>query len=236
MHIVRLRSTISPTSAIFGPKSYVPFHVEQGPIGPGILKPAKRPVAVTPEESKVEIPSKPIPEVIQQDKVQVDVLPAHDAPDTHDTKDDTVHEVKAVEPPAHITEDDNFSAFASNTLEPEPVRPSTPPSASVIRDEPIDAWADADFSFFESASTAKALAATTRDASDPFSVLGTPPRPTSAASSAKTFTRSPPRNVTPPPIQPLTGATNSAQRRKNDEEQVIRNILAGLPDLSYMLH
>lgn len=233
MHIVRLRSTISPTSAIFGPKSFVPFHAEQGPIGPGLLKPAKRSVSATSEKSKAEVPPKPIPEVVAQEKVKADVLPARDA---HDTNEIAINEVKAEEPSTNGTEDDDFSAFTSNTREPEPARPSTPPSAPIVRDEPpIDAWADADFSFFESAPAAKASAPVPRDPSDPFSVFETPPRPSSAASSAKTFTRSPPRNVTPPPIQPLTGATNSAQRRKNDEEQVIKSILAGLPDLSYML-
>ena len=233
MHIVRLRSTISPTSAIFGPKSFVPFHAEQGPIGPGLLKPAKRSVSATSEKSKVEIPSKPISEVIPQEEVKAHVLPARDALDTNEI---AINEVKVEETGTNGTENDDFSAFTSNTHEPEPARPSTPPSAPIARDEPtIDAWADADFSFFESAPATKAFASATRDPSDPFSVFETPPRPTSAASSAKTFTRSPPRNVTPPPIQPLTGATNSAQRRKNDEEQVIKSILAGLPDLSYML-
>ncbi|KAI4951552.1 hypothetical protein J4E86_006968 [Alternaria arbusti] len=233
MHIVRLRSTISPTSAIFGPKSFVPFHAEQGPIGPGLLKPAKRSVSATSEKSKVEVPPKPISEVIPQEEVKADVLPARDALDTNEI---ATNEVKVEEPSTNDAEDDDFSAFTSNTHEPEPARPSTPPSAPIARDEPtIDAWADADFSFFESAPATKASAPATRDPSDPFSVFETPPRPTSAASSAKTFTRSPPRNVTPPPIQPLTGATNSAQRRKNDEEQVIKSILAGLPDLSYML-
>lgn len=231
MHIVRLRSTISPTSAIFGPKSFIPFGAEQGPIGPGILKPAKRPVAVTLEKSKIEVPSKPVAGVIHRDEVKVDAPPAHDKPDI---KDATANKVSFVEP--NGTEDDDISAFASSTLEPKPARPSTPPPPSVVSDEiPVDAWANADFSFFESATTARAPAPTTRDPSDPFSVFETPPRPTSAASSAKTFTRSPPRDMTPPPIQPLTGATNAAQRRKNEEEQVIKHILAGLPDLSYML-
>jgi hypothetical protein len=235
MHIVRLRSTISPTSAIFGPKSFVPFHAEQGPIGPGLLKPAKRSVAVTPEKNKVDIASNPISEVIPQDEVKASSLPAHDAHEAHDTKHIGINEVEVDEPSANGTENNDFSAFASNT-EPEPARPSTPPSATVVRNEPnVDAWADADFSFFESAPAAKASAPTMSDPSDPFSVFGTPPRPSSATSSAKTFSRSPPRNITPPPIQPLTGATNSAQRRKNDEDQVIKNIVAGLPDLSYML-
>ena len=225
MHIVRLRSTISPTSAIFGPKSFVPFNAEQGPIGPGRLKSAKRSTTVTPEKIKIEVSSKPVRETIQQDQVQVDTSPAHDTPDANEV---VSSEVKIAE--TNDTQDDDFSAFASSTLEPEPVRPSTPPPFPAMPNEStVDAWADADFSFFESAPASRAPAQATRDPSDPFSVFETPPRP-------KTFTRSsPPRNVTPPSIQPLTGATNSAQRRKNEEEQVIQNIVAGLPDLSYML-
>ncbi|KAL1799220.1 hypothetical protein ACET3X_003257 [Alternaria dauci] len=232
MHIVRLRSTISPTSAIFGPKSFVPFHAEQGPIGPGLLKPAKRPIDVTHEKTKIEDFSKPVPPIAQQDEVQVDTLPAHDTPGADEVTSDGVKVAESKD-----MQDDDFSAFASSTLEPEPVRPSTPPPAPVMPNEStIDAWADADFSFFEAAPASRAPAQTTRDSSDPFSVFETPPRPSSVASSAKTFTRSsPPRNVSPPSIQPLTGATNAAQRRKNEEEQVIQNILAGLPDLSYML-
>lgn len=232
MHIVRLRSTISPTSAIFGPKSFVPFNAEQGPIGPGRLKSAKRSTTVTPDKIKIEVSSKPVRETIQQDQVQVDTSPVHD---TRDANEVVSSEVKIAE--SNDTQDDDFSAFASSTLEPEPVRPSTPPPFSAMPNEStVDAWADADFSFFESAPASRAPAQTTRDPSDPFSAFETPPRPSSVASSAKTFTRSsPPRNVTPPSIQPLTGATNSAQRRKNEEEQVIQNIVAGLPDLSYML-
>jgi hypothetical protein len=41
--------------------------------------------------------------------------------------------------------------------------------------------------------------------------------------------------VTPPPVQPLTSATSSAQRRKTIEDGVIHDILRGLPDLGYML-
>ncbi|KAF1834002.1 hypothetical protein BDW02DRAFT_355727 [Decorospora gaudefroyi] len=225
MHIVRLRSTISPTSALFGPKSFVPLHAEQGPIGPGILKPAKTPVASTPEKSKSEatVPSVPYAEIIQESKTETEVLQTLDLCETRAEK------ARTTEPIVDSTEDGDFSAFTSNILEIESTRPSTPPPAPVA--STTDSWADADLSFFESVPPTT-VPAPQQGSSN---VYGTPPRPTSSASSAKTFTRSPPRNVTPPPIQPLTGATNSAQRRKNEEEQVIREILAGLPDLRYMM-
>jgi hypothetical protein len=239
MQIARLRGTISPTSALFGPKSFVPLNAELGPIGPGLLKPAKRPVAPVPEERPV---------VTTPEKKKSEHLPVL-APAVTEVQEeassvgvtDPVSLPKAIDVESVIVNsgDDDFSAFSSSTLPSEPARPSTPPPAPVAPVEPaVDAWADADFSFFESA--VPAVAPTPPQPkpspSDPFSVFSTPPpRSVSAASSAKTSTRSSPRDLTPPPIQPLTGATNSAQRRKNEEEQVIRDILVGLPDLSYML-
>ncbi|EOA84339.1 hypothetical protein ACJQWK_00972 [Exserohilum turcicum] len=265
--IVRLKSTISPTSAIFGRKSFVPLGVEQGPIGPGILKPAKRRVTSTPEKPekpKSEAPPKPSPDVIPfdvQDDVQDSVLPVSDASDVSDVSDvndveqASKVEINEPEPVVNHAVDQDFSVFESSTLEPEPATPKTPPRAPTIQSAPVvDAWADADFSFFESAplpptttttttTTTTPTTTTTRsvhlqpnDASDPFSVFQTPPRSTSSASSAKTFARSsPPRNITPPATQPLTGATNSAQRRKNEQDRIIRDILGALPDLNYML-
>ena len=272
--IVRLRTTISPTSAVFGQKSFVPLHAEVGPIGPGILKPAKRRVvsiaASAPEKKEVlfkpgpellkkDVPSKPAPQVVQKDISFKPVLEAvekkvpskpaaesirKDEVQIYDALDALVVEPKAPESIVNTTEEEDFSAFTANTSQPSTIRPSTPPPAPPIASiEPqIDSWADADFSFFESApitnktSTTTPPPHTTRgNPTDTFSIFESRPRSTSAASSAKTFTRSPPRSVTPPPIQPLTGATNSAQRRKNEEEGVVRGILEGLPDLGYML-
>ncbi|RAR02081.1 hypothetical protein DDE83_008701 [Stemphylium lycopersici] len=233
--IVRLRSTISPTSAIFGPKSFVPLHVEQGPIGPGLLKPVKRTAASIPEKPKNEGPLKLAPQPARSDEVK------QDAPKARPVDDVFAGEVKALGPA--FDEEDDFSAFESSTLDPASARSLTPPPpAATPQPEPMtDAWVDADFSFFESAPSTTATASTAPlkskpDPSDPFSVFATPPRPTSsAASSAKTFTRSsPPRNLTPPAMQPLTGATNAAQRRKNEEEAVIKDIIAGLPDLRHI--
>ena len=268
--IVRLRTTISPTSAVFGQKSFIPLHAEVGPIGPGILKPAKqRVVSITasvpekkevqfrpgpellkkevlskstsaavqkkahiksaPEVVKKEPPAKPEPEVAREDVAQA--------------LDAIVLQPKAAESIVDTTEDDDFTAFTANTSQPQPStpRPCIPPAAPVASIEPtIDSWADADFSFFESSAPPPKTStppshATRGSPTDPFAFFEARPRSTSAASSAKTFTRSPPRSVTPPPIQPLTGATNSAQKRKIEEEGVVRGILEGLPDLGYML-
>lgn len=227
--IVRLKSTISPTSAVFGRKSFVPFGAEHGPIGPVILKPVKRSVASTPENSKPEALSVPLRATPPRKAREATLVREVEKTSDVTTKD--------LEPSAESMVDD-FSVFETSTLESEPVQPMTPPRAPMKPEPIVDSWADADFSIFESApTTAIAQPKAKHEPGDPFSVFQTPPpRPNSAASSAKTFTRlSPPRVVTPPAIQPLTGATNSAQRRKNEEERTIREILAGLPDLSYML-
>ncbi|XP_014558827.1 hypothetical protein COCVIDRAFT_93368 [Bipolaris victoriae FI3] len=227
--IVRLKSTISPTSAVFGRKSFVPFGAEHGPIGPGILKPVKRPVASTPEKPKPEALSVPLRATPPRQAQETTLV--REVEKTSDVK------TKDPEPSANDVVDD-FSVFETSTLKSGPVQPMTPPRAPAKPEPIVDSWADADFSIFESAPpTAIAQPKAKYEPGDPFSVFQTPPpRPNSAASSAKTFTRSsPPRVVTPPAIQPLTGATNSAQRRKNEEEKTIREILAGLPDLSYML-
>ncbi|KAF5854237.1 hypothetical protein GGP41_007053 [Bipolaris sorokiniana] len=227
--IVRLKSTISPTSAVFGRKSFVPFGAEHGPIGPVILKPVKRSVASTPEKSKPEALSVPLRATPPRKAREATLVREVEKTSDVTTKD--------LEPSAESMVDD-FSVFETSTLESEPVQPMTPPRAPMKPEPIVDSWADADFSIFESApTTAIAQPKAKHEPGDPFSVFQTPPpRPNSAASSAKTFTRlSPPRVVTPPAIQPLTGATNSAQRRKNEEERTIREILAGLPDLSYML-
>ncbi|KAJ4377248.1 hypothetical protein N0V83_000071 [Neocucurbitaria cava] len=249
--IVRLQGMISPTSAIFGPKSYVPRGIEQGPVGPGILKPVKRdvpPMSKTGSQSldqALSLTESSLGEKAEEQISQVDGL-------------DEAFEPKVTSPePAtgQPDDDDDFSAFTCNTVVSGPPRPCTPPppSSAIPAQPTADSWADADFSFFESAlpptTTAPPVPSsqTTKhvDPSDPFSVFEqstprspprSPPRSSSAASSAKTFTRSsPPRDRTPPPLQPLTGATNAAQLRKAEEEEIIRGILEGLPDLGYML-
>jgi hypothetical protein len=240
--IVRLRSTISPTSALFKANSFVPLTVERGPIGPSILKSAKRSASNPrkPEEKSAELPAstpkKPEPEQVtklEQDLVPVTVtedLPKLDALDEFSAWQTSIPDVPAIE-----KQEKETPTVASPAIQ-EIVRPSTPPVPIAAPAEPnVDAWADADFSFFESAVPTAPSPQTKSDPSDPFSVFESRGRSTSVASSAKTFTRSPPRKVTPPPVQPLTSATSSAQRRKTLEDGIIHQILSGLPDLGYML-
>lgn len=224
--IVRLQSAISPTSAYFKAKSFVPLGTEQGPIGPGILKPSKRSVSANVKKAEEKIAPKfelkTVPNVLPEDVVKPST------PDDFSEWQTSIADVKEPEQPKVAT--------PLLPIVHEAKRPTTPPqSIAAIVESNVDAWADADFSFFDSVPPVAPPAPTTPDRSDPFSVFQGRQRSVSAASSAKTFTRSPPRKIPTPPTQPLTGATSSAQRRKNEEDAIIRDILIGLPDLSYML-
>ncbi|KAF2646678.1 hypothetical protein P280DRAFT_464871 [Massarina eburnea CBS 473.64] len=211
--IVRLRSTISPTSALFNLNGFVPTGVEEGLIGPGILKPRSASAESTSEKSST--PPRP---VAQLDEVlQKGNKMGFESPKTKPQKETSVIE-------------HDFSAFESSLPTPNPSsRNSLPPPAQTS--STLSSWADtADFSIFESpAPTPKAAARPPqqRYSAGPWSLFDTPaPEP---------FTRPPPRPITPPQIQPLTSATNSAQRRKMEEDGLIREIVNGLPDLRYML-
>jgi hypothetical protein len=227
--IVRLRSAISPTSALFKANSFVPLVAEQGPIGPGLLKPAKRSVSNTKKTVEKETP-----------KSQPDIV-ATATPEnvtvTNSSGDFTERQDPVIDT-GDVEHHQAVQVHASATpAVSDAVRPSTPPLPNTTLEQSnIDAWADADFSFFESANPVVVQQSQPKpDPSDPFSVFETRERSTSAASSAKTFTRSPPRKIPTPPVQPLTSATSSAQRRKTEEDGIIQDILRALPDLNYML-
>ena len=221
--IVRLRSTISPTSALFKPNTFVPLHVEQGPIGPGILRPANRSVRSIPDKPKIDVA-----EIPREEKIEEAVVGTTNLEDSNDDFSTRVtSEEFALQPPQM----DNLKCSAPVDANPAPsAQPATPIQA------PVDAWADADFSFFESVppATASQPPTQTQDVSELLSFIDNPAA-ASTAPASKPFSRSPPRNFTPPPVQPLTGATSSVQRRKAEEDQIINDVLGGLPDLSYML-
>jgi len=229
--IVRLRSTISPTSALFKANSFIPLGAEQGPIGPGILKSAKRVASVTATRTDKKPPARAEVELAPGPVVRPVVISRTETSD--------VFSAWQGSPPEVAVGKDRADEAPPKLVTPEmqePARPSTPPQqVTAAAPSNVDAWANADFSFFESAPSAAPSSQSKGESSNSFSVFESPPRPTSSASSAKTFTRSPPRKATPPPIQPLTGATSSAQLRKTEEDQIIYEILSGLPDLSYML-
>lgn len=223
--IVRLKSTISPTSALFKANTFIPLHIEQGPIGPGLLKPARRGSRSMPEKKKLEINTsagskqkkdhRAVQATNSNENGSNEILSFLDASDSMPS------------PPGF----DDVTVAPLQSAKPTPVaRPATPIQAST------DSWADADFSFFESAlpGAAPQQSSQTQDLSDPLSFFDTP-APTSTQPAASSISRSPPHNTTPQPLQALTNATGSLQRRKAEEDQVISDILRELPDLSYML-
>lgn len=222
--IVRLQSTISPTTARFKADSFVPLHAEQGPIGPGILKPANRNIRPSSEQNlKKEVLPPP-----SLDKVNGAFVVTEDDKHASIEKD---HAWTASQPTSSDPKLENTgTATPIDTISTPIGQPTTPVKTTT------DSWADADFSFFESALpiTAQQSAAQMQDPSDPLSFFDTPTQKI-AASPPKRSSRSPPRHSTPPPLQPLTSATSSVQRRKAEEDEAISNILSGLPDLSYML-
>lgn len=207
--IVRLKSTVSPTSALFGINSFVPTNVEEGPIGPSILKPANKP---TPEKPRAEERSTS--------------TTTDEAPTTMTSDDVSSFDSFTSQPAPEPKEIDDFSSF-------EPSMPNFEPSAPPPPSEPtVDPWSSADFSIFESATAAPSQASQPTqflqtDPTDPFSIFDAP--------ASTPFSRPAPRPKTPPTQQPLTGATNSAQKRKAEEDEIIRSIISDLPDLTYML-
>ncbi|KAF3034526.1 hypothetical protein E8E12_006333 [Didymella heteroderae] len=223
--IVRLKSTISPTSALFKTNNFVPLHAEQGPIGPGLLKPANRDSRSKPEKKKLEINTSAKPSQ-KNDHVAAQAVNANE-----NGSNEILSFLDASDPMPSPPGFEDVTVAPLQSAKPTPVAgPATPVRASA------DSWADADFSFFESALPGAALQQPlqTHDPSDPLSFFNAP-APPSKRPASKSFSRSPPRDTTPPPLQPLTNATGSLQRRKAEEDQIIDDILRGLPDLSYML-
>lgn len=189
--IVRLKGTVSPTSAIFGAKALVLTDSDER-IGPHLLK--KR------SASRENTPEKP------------PALPVH---------------LLSMDETLHAPADDIPTKPVDPTPSP-PRNPSPPP--------PDETWAsNADFSIFESAfppAHPPPQSIRAPDPSDPWSIFNTP-HP--AQPEPEPFIRPAPRPVTPPAKQPLNSATSSAQRRKAEEDEVVKGIVGGLPDLGYML-
>lgn len=226
--IVRLKGTVSPTSALFKINAFVPGSVEDGPIGPGLLRARKRDGDAVDEGGLT-----PPRAMAQMDEVLgMDMGTS----DTAFRKEN-----------GNVTEDhkieDEFSAFETSLPSPvsnHPVSTTPPPPASPTP----PAWPEADLSIFDSPlpNAVPPPPQTPTDHNDPWSIFDNPtavPAPQSTTSTTTTpslpFTRTPPRPATPPPKQPLTSATSSAQRRKAEEDEIVRGILEGLPDLAYML-
>src|SRR5690242_814499 len=151
--IVRLRSTISPTSALFKTNTFVPLNAEHGPIGPGILKPANRSThSVSDRKLDVTVPEEA---VIGSSGSATILLKAdesrEDSEDFPRIRPDPSLSTDALEPVEQVaTEATSTEATSTESTSTEAAQPSIPPQAAV------DAWADADFSFFETTQPASA--------------------------------------------------------------------------------
>ena len=213
--IVRLRSTISPTSALFKANAFIPLDAEQGPIGPGMLRPANRSVQ-SPADSQL----------------------------TADPAGDAAAKDRAIEDETGINDILAPSSPASTPLvaaDPEvdvkttvDTQIAVEPAVSV--QPPTDSWAEADFSFFESArpTTVSQAPSQIHDPSDPFAFFDSVP-PIVAQSAAKTPSQPLSRDPTPPASQIPTNTISFSERQRLAEDRVLQDILDGLPDLSYML-
>lgn len=209
--IVRLKGVVSPTSANFKFNSFVPENAEQGPIGPGLLKPTKLTLSTN-------------------ENWQADSAVISEAEGS-----------SLQAPTQHISDidgGDDFSPFASSNTEQVVASPALPlvsPPASATHPT-SNANLEDDFSIFESTPQSVVPAPTQTqilsDPSDPWSIFEST---STAAPEPTPFVRPPQRSVTPPPKQPLTSATNSAQKRRDEEDDIIQSIIQGLPNLEYML-
>ncbi|KAF2245999.1 hypothetical protein BU26DRAFT_521521 [Trematosphaeria pertusa] len=241
--IVRLKGTVSPTSALFKANAFVPASIEEGPIGPGILKARNKSTESTPEKPRAQPqPTMGIEEVLQAEH-------SNPAAQIKSPPESPITQTSA--PLATgATEDDAFSAFETSLPPPAPIEPSTlapaPPSSPPPPPAPTDAPLftcppEPDFSIFESSLPTTTTPAPSpqrqTDPSDPWSIFEStnPPSALPAEPEPAPFARAPPRPMTPPAKQPLTSATSSAQRRKAEEDEIIRAIVEALPDLGYML-
>ncbi|PSN74329.1 hypothetical protein BS50DRAFT_567178 [Corynespora cassiicola Philippines] len=229
--IVRLKGTVSPTSAVFRYNSFVPDNVETGPIGPNILKPASRSREGTPEKKRPG----PILEAKHQSSESIDA-------GQNELQKQSVEVDNSIIRPSTELKDSSPLETTANAIVPA-ILPldstALEPSASPPMEPqpPADSW---DFSIFESSvptTSTPIPQPTPPDPSDPWSIFETPAPPSNPTPEPNPapFARPPVHSVTPPPPQPLTGATNSVQKRKVEEDETIRSIIAGLPDLRYMV-
>jgi hypothetical protein len=213
--IVRLRSTISPTSALFKSNAFIPLDAEQGPIGPGMLKPANRSVK-TPADSQLT----------------TDVA-GDAAAEDRAAKDETgsINQILASSSPASaplvIDPEVDVKTMAEMQVAVEPTVSVQPPT---------DSWADADFSFFESArpTTLSQPPSQMHDPSDPFAFFDSVPT-TVTQTAANTLSQPLSRDPTPPALQPPTNTISSSERQRLAEDRVLQDILDRLPDMNYML-
>ena len=207
--IVRLRSTISPTSALFKANAFLPLDAEQGPIGPGMLRPANRSVQ-PPADSQ-----------LTADEPGDATAKDHAANDETGSFNEILASSSPAPAPLVIDPEVDVKAMAETQVAVEPA---------------VDSWADADFSFFETArpTTVSQPPSQMHDPSDPFAFFDSTP-PTVTPSAAKTLSQPLSCDPTPPALQPPTNTISSSERQKLAEDRIVQDILDSLPNLGYML-
>ncbi|KAF2871132.1 hypothetical protein BDV95DRAFT_607410 [Massariosphaeria phaeospora] len=178
--IVRLKGTVSPTSALFK-NNFVPLHAEDGPIGPGLLRPAaqavSRPVDSLAERIHSDIAlSSRVDDVLMAGPTQEPAAAESEASDEFSAfetsvpgsstiapvESDDLATLEASSPKSANAASDDFSTFESAVsvpASPSPSPPAPPPATPAPAPAPPappaqplpDPWATADFSIFESA-------------------------------------------------------------------------------------
>ncbi len=233
--IVRLKGTVFTTSSTSKPNPLVPASFEQFPVGPSLLKSRSASAQSIPQKTATPPRTIATPE-------------PEEVSDASSTKPPVPEE-----PAPHQGEDS--SAFESTTTSEPTTLPSTPkiqtppPPPSAPAPAPFDplslttatTWADdADFSIFESSmpqtslppTTSTSTSTSTPDPTDPWSIFDIP-APAQVSHSSTLHSPTPP--AAEQPLAPTPTTTTFAQRKKWEEDELVRSIVQGLPDLGYML-
>lgn len=219
--IVRLKGVVSPTTARFKFNNFIPPNTESGPIGREMLRKTTPENARQEQTSDAAIAWNQDPTIRQSsDNTPTDEFSNFESSLPQPSSSSSPESKTYPSNPTH-TDTDLFSIFDS--------APSAP-SASQNR-APSSSSTDA-FSIFDTPPTVpptKAPIPPNHDPTDPFSIFETP-----------TPTHIPAAQNSAPPPQPtkevtITASSNTIQRQKAEDDEVLREILEGLPDLRYML-
>ncbi|KAI9647383.1 hypothetical protein NHQ30_003768 [Ciborinia camelliae] len=107
----------------------------------------------------------------------------------------------------------------------QPSNPSIPPTSPSTSDP----WASVDFSFFDAPAPAPKPTSLSRQTTNsrPQSYPA-PPKPKTVSFST------PPRKFTPAPLAPVHTSHNSKTKFETEQDEIVKKIVGGLPDLRYM--
>jgi len=223
-HITRLQGTISPTSAILGPRSFIPLGVEKGPIGPAMLRPVqKSSMPKLPERSPSLLPTAIVVPKIYNEPVQ----------EANHAREATSGKLPPRVPAFAVRQgDDKSSPLASS---PSALPFATPPGAVVGQQSNLDPWADADLSFLDPAQLDPVVSRQrTLDSSAMPDTCHVSIKSARAAPSTPYTSSLSPQASSPPPKPSATNPTTQHHANETDTT-TIQSILRQLPNLTYML-